>query len=179
MIEQIRTRRSIRKYLNNSVDDKTIEAVLESGRLAPSGSNTQPWHFIVIRDRQIKEQVARVSHDQKWMLTAPVFIACAADIRSRVTTPEGLNLTEESPQFELKQIIRDTAIAVEHMVLEATNLGLGTCWVAWFKQEEIRPILAIPNDKYLVAVLTLGYSAEDPKQRTRKDLKAMVHYDTW
>lgn len=179
MIREIQARRSIRKYSNKPVDDRTIENILESGRLAPSGSNTQPWHFIIIRNEQIKEQVARASHDQGWMLTAPVFIACVADIRSRMRIDEEVVLDEESPQFELKQIIRDTAIAIEHIVLEATSLGLGTCWVAWFRQNEVRPILEIPKDKFLVAIVTLGYAEEEPRPRKRKDLKEMVHNDRW
>lgn len=179
MIKQIETRRSIRKYVSRPIDDKIIESILEAARLAPSGSNTQPWHFIIIKDEEIKQKVALVSHRQKWMLTAPVFIACVADIRSRIKTKEEINLSEESPQFELKQIIRDTAIAIEHIVLEATNVGLGTCWVGWFKQNEIRPVLGIPSDKFLVAILTVGYPDEGPRTSKRKDLKELVHYDKW
>ena len=178
-MKQVESRRSIRKYTSQSVDDRLIERVLESARLAPSGSNTQPWHFIIIKDRHVKERVAQSSHAQGWMLAAPVFIACVADIRSRITADDGLELCEDSPQFELKQIIRDTSIAIEHMVLEATDLGLGTCWVAWFRQDEIRPILGIPKDKFLVAILTVGYPAEEPKQRPRKSLGEIVHYDRW
>ncbi len=88
-------------------------------------------------------------------------------------------LNEESPEFELKQIIRDTAIAIEHIVLQAENLGLGTCWTAWFKQAEVRPILNIPNDKFVVCVLTVGYADENPKQRPRKSLDKIVRYEKW
>jgi len=179
MIKEIETRRSVRKYANRAVDDATIEHILESGRVAPSGSNTQPWHFIVIRNEEIKERVARVSHDQRWMLSAPVFIACVADIRSRLSTREEVILDEESPQFELKQIIRDTAIAIEHLVLEATALGLGTCWVAWFRQNEVRPVLEIPKDKFLVAILTVGYAEDEPRPRKRKLFSEIVHHDRW
>ena len=101
-----------------------------------------------------------------------------ADIKARIPT-EDIIINEESPQNELKQIIRDTSIAIEHVVLEAINEELGTCWVAWFNQNEIRPILGIPNNKYLVAIITVGYPNEQPKARERKDIKDIIHYDKW
>ncbi|WMT80102.1 hypothetical protein TEMA_04150 [Terrisporobacter mayombei] len=101
-------------------------------------------------------------------MSAPVFIVCVADIRSRIKDDIDLSLNENSPQQELKQIIRDTSIAIEHLVLCAKKLGLSTCWVAWFTQEEIRPILNIPCDKYVVSLITVGYSDESPKPRPRK-----------
>jgi nitroreductase len=179
MMQPIVERRSIRKYLDKPIADAVVLNLLESARLAPSGSNTQPWHFIIIRDEAAKRKLAEVSHNQLWMVTAPVFIACVADIRSRIEPGTEANLDEESPQNELKQCIRDTAIAVEHIVLEATTIGLGTCWVAWFMQNEIRPLLGLSDDKYLVSILTVGYPAEDPKPRKRKELKEIVHYERW
>jgi nitroreductase len=179
MMKEIKLRRSIRKYLDKPVADEKIVHLIESARLAPSGSNTQPWHFIIIRDEGIKQQIAKVSHKQKWMLSAPVFIACVADIRSRIESGIEIILDEKSPQNDLKQIIRDTAIAVEHIVLEAINEGLGTCWVAWFTQNEIRPILGLADDKYVVSVITIGYPAEKPKPRKRKELKEIIHFDKW
>jgi len=179
MMKQIEMRRSIRKYTSKPVEDEKITQLLESARLAPSGSNTQPWHFIIVKSELTRKELAEASHNQSWMLEAPVFIACVADIRSRVKDDTEISLNENSAQQELKQIIRDTSIAIEHIVLEADNLGLGTCWVAWFTQEEIRPILNIPSDKYVVCILTLGYADESPKVRPRKSLKDIVHYEKW
>jgi len=179
MIEQIRIRRSIRKYLDNPVEDDKIIQLLESARLAPSGDNTQPWHFIVVKSELIRHKLAEVSNNQKWMITAPVMIVCVADICSRIIDNVEISLNENSPQQELKLIIRDTSIAIEHIVLEANNLGLGTCWVAWFTQEEIRPILNIPDDKYVVCILTLGYANELPNARSRKKLEEIIHYESW
>jgi nitroreductase len=179
MMEEIKLRRSIRRYSAEPVENEKIMRLLESARFSPSGDNTQPWHFIIIRDEAIKQQIAQVSHNQKWMLAAPVFIAGVADIRSRIEPGVEMVLNEDSPQNELKQIIRDTAIAVEHIVLEAVNEGLGTCWVAWYTQDEIRPVLGVAPDKYVVAILTVGHADEDPKPRKRKELKEIVHYDQW
>ncbi|MGK0468500.1 MAG: nitroreductase [Clostridium sp.] len=81
----------------------------------------------------------------------------------RIEADANVSLNEDSPQEELKQIIRDTSISIGYILLEAYNLGLGTCWVAWFTQEEIRPILNIPADKYVVGIITLGYANETPK----------------
>ncbi|MHB8072626.1 nitroreductase family protein [Desulfosporosinus fructosivorans] len=179
MIKEIEMRRSIRNYMNRPVEDEKIIKVLESARLAPSGDNTQPWHFIVVKSELIRQELAVVSHNQKWMLSAPVFIVCVADIRSRIEEDVDISLNENSPQEELKQIIRDTSISIGHILLEADNLGLGTCWVAWFIQEGIRPVLNIPTDKYVVGIITLGYADEKPKARPRKKLEEMVHYENW
>ncbi|SCY60094.1 nitroreductase family protein [Alkaliphilus peptidifermentans] len=178
MLEQIRTRRSIRKYINRSIEEEKITQLIESARLAPSGSNSQPWHFIIVKSELNRQKLSYVSHNQKWMLSAPVFIVCVADMRSRVKG-EDISINESSPHPELKQIIRDTTIAIEHMVIEAENLGLGTCWVAWFTQEEIRPILNIPSDKYVVSIITVGYSSEMPKARPRKKLDEIIHNESW
>ncbi len=106
------------------------------------------------------------------------YIVCVADIRTRIK--EGpLFLDENSPQQELKQIIRDTSISTGYMLLEAEHLGIGACWIAWFMQNDIRPLLYIPEDKYVVGILTIGYTDEEPEQRPRKQLEEIVHYETW
>lgn len=135
MLKEIENRRSIRKYEDRPVPDTALKQILESARLAPSGSRTDGETKIV--------------------------------------------LDETSSEFELKQIIRDTAVAVEHMVLEAEAQGLSTCWTAWFEQKDIRPVLNIPEDQFVLCVLTLGYAAEHPEPRPRKPLREMVRYETW
>ena len=179
MIKEMETRRSIRKYINKQVEDEKILQLIESARIAPSGSNTQPWHFIIVKSESIREELSKASHDQKWMSTAPVHIVCVADIRARIKDDIDIVINENSPQPELKLIIRDATIAIEHIVLEAENLGLGTCWVAWFIQEDIRPILNIPSDKYVVCIIPVGYADERPKSRPRKNIKDIIHYEKW
>jgi len=179
VFDAIQNRRSIRKYTPEPVSDSQVEAVLAAARLAPSGSNTQPWRFIVIRSDSQRAAVAKVSHDQKWMLEAPVYIACVAAISARIADYDGVPLDEFSDLPELKQAIRDTSIAAEHLVLRATELGLGTCWVAWFKQDEIRPVLGVPDDNYVLAVITLGHPAQEPKARPRHALEDIVFQERW
>ncbi|NOW05595.1 nitroreductase family protein [Clostridium beijerinckii] len=178
MIKEIEMRRSIRKYSNKPIEDEKINELLESARLAPSGNNTQPWHYIVVKSEEMRQKIVEASHNQKWMFTAPVFIVCVADIRCRIKEGD-VYLDDNSHQDELKRIIRDTSISTGYMLLEANNLGLGVCWVAEFTQEEIRPVLNIPSDKYVVGVLTIGYPDENPKARPRKKLEDMVHYESW
>lgn len=179
ILDPILSRRSIRKYINKHVEDENVLAMLESARLAPSGSNTQPWNFVVVKSEELKKDIVDVSHKQKWMLKAPVFIVCVADIKTRIKDDEDIFIDENSSTPEVKLIIRDTAIAIEHLVLQAEAMGLSTCWVAYFEQKDIRPILEIPKDKYVVAIITVGYSNEKPKERPRKSLQEMIHMEKW
>jgi nitroreductase/GNAT superfamily N-acetyltransferase len=174
MLKPILDRRSIRRYTDEPVSDAAVEQILEAARLAPSGSNTQPWRFTVVRDARTRAAIAEVSHRQKWMNTAPMHIVCVADIRSRIAGYAEPPLDDDSPLAELKKAIRDTSIGVEHLVLEATALGLGTCWVAWFTQPEIRAVLDVPPYEYVVAVVTVGHAAESPAARQRLALEQIV-----
>lgn len=178
-MKEIEIRRSIRTYKDKPVEDEKILKLLESARLAPSGSNTQPWHFIIVKSDSGRRKLAEASHNQKWMLTAPVFLVCVADVSCRLEDSQNLSFDEDSPQEEVKLIIRDTSISITHILLEAEYLELGTCWVAWFTQYEIRPILNIPADKYVVGIITVGYADESPNARPRKALKNIVHYENW
>jgi len=179
MLKEIENRRSIRKYLDKKVEKELIVEVLESARLAPSGSNTQPWSFIIIESEEKKRQLTIADHNQQWMMSAPIFIVCVADIRSRLANDIDVKLDENSSEPELKQIIRDTAITIEHILLEAEHLGLSTCWTAWFEQKDVRPILNIPEDKYVCGIITIGYGDESPNPRPRKKLEEIIKYETW
>lgn len=179
MIKSIQHRRSIRKYASRLVEPEKLQSVLEAGRLAPSGNNKQPWSFIVVQSEQNRQAVMEASHRQVWMMTAPVFIVSVADMAERAGTDLSVCLDEESPHWELKRAIRDTAIATENMLLEADAQGLGTCWVGFFTQAEIRPVLGIPDDKFVLGVITLGYPSEQPAARPRKPLSDVVRYEHW
>jgi len=113
------------------------------------------------------------------MMEAPVFIAAVADLAARGKTGDGSIIDEQSPEADVKKIIRDTAIATEHVVLQAEHMGLSTCWVAHFTQEDIRPVLFVPADKYVVAVIVVGYGAEQPGPRPRKDLQDLFYREKW
>ncbi|PRR78200.1 FMN reductase [Clostridium luticellarii] len=178
-MEEIKERRSIRKYKNKTIERDKIIQLLESARTAPSGDNTQPWNFILVQSEDMKKKVSKACHNQQWMNTASLLIVCVGDLNSRIKGTDTLTIDEHSSEEEVKQIIRDTAIAAEHIVLQAENLGLGTCWIAWFKQNDIRPVLNVPEDKYVISVITVGYADETPAPRPRRKLEDMVHYEKW
>lgn len=178
-MKTIENRRSIRKYKDKKVESQKLMQLIESARLAPSGSNTQPWHFIIVESEETKMKLTIADHNQLWMMTAPVFIVVVADIRCRISGDVDLRIDENSPEPEVKQIIRDTAIAIEHILLEAESLALSTCWTAWFKQDDIRPILGIPEDKFVCGIITVGYGDEQPAQRPRHALEDIVRYEKW
>jgi nitroreductase len=179
VLRSIVDRHSIRRYTAEPVTDAVVESLIEAARLAPSGSNTQPWHFIVVRSEKQRRAIAEVCGRQGWMVAAPVHVVCVGDIGCRVKDYAGPPLEEDSSLPELKRVIRDTAIAAEHLVLEATAQGLGTCWVGLFAQEEIRPVLGIPDDKYVLAVIAVGYPAESPSPRPRRPRDDMVRSERW
>ena len=179
MIKAIAGRKSTRKYNSTHVEDEKILQLLESARLAPSGKNTQPWNFIIVRSEETKDKIIKADNNQQWMKTAPVFIVCVADIRCRIKDGREIYLDEDSGLPELKQIIRDTAIAIEHILLEAENIGLSSCWTAWFSQKDIRPIMDIPDDKYVVGVITIGYSDKEGSAAPKKSLESIVRYEKW
>ena len=178
MIKEILTRKSTRKYKDTPVSDEQIMELIESARLAPSGSNTQPWNFIVVKSEETREKLATASGGQKWMTTAPIHMVCVADIRCRIKEGE-VHLDEWNNLRELKAVIRDTSIGITHLLLEAEHIGLASCWVAMFVQEDIRPILGIPEDKYVVGIVTIGYSDEERRPTPRKEIENMVRYEKW
>jgi len=179
LLEAIAKRQSIRKYRDKAVDDEAVQLLLQAARRAPSGNNQQPWNFIVVRSAKRMATIAKVSHNQTWMTGASVMIACVADLRARTKGVPGDPIDEPTPGPDVKKIIRDTAIAIEHVVLQAQHMGLATCWVAHFTQKEIRPVLGIPEDQYVVAVIPVGYPNETKPLKGRRDLDDMVFYEKW
>lgn len=179
MLQEIKNRRSVRKYRTQKVEKEKITQLLESARLAPSGSNTQPWTFILVESEETKKKLAEADHRQSWMTTAPVFLVGVADIRCRIPGSTEIRLEEDSPEPELKQIIRDTAIAIEHILLEAEHLGLAACWTGWFEQDDVRQILNIPADKYVCGIIPVGYADEAPSPRPRKAMEEIIRYEKW
>lgn len=179
MLDIIAGRRSIRKFKDIPVSEDLLMKILDSGRLAPSDTNTQPWHFIVVQTPEMRARLATVSHDQQWMCAAPVFIVCVADLLRSESEDRPPRIDEQTPGIAPKQIILDTAIAAQTMVLAAESQGLGTCWVSWFVQDEIRPVLGLPDDKYVVAILTLGYPDQKPNPRPRRPLEDVVRRERW
>jgi nitroreductase len=141
------TRKSVRKYLDKPVEEEKITKCLEAARLAPSWENKQCWRFVVVRDKEIIAKLAKGINF--WAKSAPVFIVACGDPK-RSGTRYGQNY-----------YLVDVAIAMEHLVLAAANLGLGTCWLGLFDEEETKKLLKIPEGIRVVALTPLGYPHPD------------------
>ncbi|MCK9152559.1 nitroreductase family protein [Methanobacterium alcaliphilum] len=168
VFEAISTRKSIRKYKNNEVEDEKLERILESARLAPSAKNKQKWKFLVVKNDKTRLKLAEAAYNQKFVEEAPVtIVACATN--SEYIMPCG--------QYAYTV---DVSIAVSFMILEATELGLGTCWLGAFNENTVKEILDIPEYIRVVAMFTLGYAAEEGSIKTsRKNIEDVVCFEKY
>jgi len=161
----VRSRRSVRKYRPDPVPQEKIEAVLEAARLAPSWANGQCWTFIVVTDPKVKQRVAEAGNE--WIEHAPAIVVACADPK------------KSGAKGDQAYYLLDVGIAMEHLVLAATDQGLGTCWIGWFDEQKAKAALGVPKDIRVVALTPLGYPDETPEARPRRSLDAMVCRDGW
>jgi nitroreductase len=181
-LDLARNRRSIRKYTSENIASEDVAKILEAGRLAPSGNNAQPWRFIVVRDEGVKRRLSEVAGKYKFIIEAPVVIAVVADPRAKmksVSDKAYAPSASEPPVEAVIKAVRDTTIAADHIVMAATDLGLGTCWVAKFEQEDIKPVLDVPEACYVTALITVGHSAERPDTTPRYALHEIVFEENY
>jgi len=171
VFEAIKSRRSVRAFTNQSVSDEEVTKLIDAARWAPSAGNIQPWEFIVVRDPKVKRGLSAAALDQTFIEEAPVVIvACANQLRSgRGYGGRGVNL----------YCLQDTAAATQNMLLAAHALGLATCWVGAFHEEEARKVLNIPNGVRPVAIIPVGHPAEKPEAPKRRSLSEIVHHETF
>ncbi|MFP4105663.1 MAG: nitroreductase family protein [Phycisphaerae bacterium] len=162
----IEKRYSCRSYRKQEVEEDKLLRVLDAGRFAPSGRNLQNWKFIVVRKPDRRRELVEAC-DQDWMKTAPVIIA--------VVTLE----PERTMYCDIPAGPVDCAIAEDHMTLAATAEGLGTCWVGHFDQDKCRDILSVPDGAKIIELMTLGYPADSPRAKHRKDRREVVCYETF
>jgi len=162
VITAITERRSVRKYEAKPIPDKALRTILESGRLAPSAANRQPWHFVVIRDPDQKRELSEACSGQTWMADAAVIIAGVG-----------------KPGVNEKWYPVDVAVAMQNMILAATALGYGTCWIGAFDQDRVKSVLAIPEDLHVVALTPVGVPADRPEPRPRQDMSEFVSLDKY
>lgn len=165
--ETVERRRSIRGFVRDrAVEPEQLRRVLDAARRAPSAGNRQPWRFLIVREAVTREALAVAAHDQMFLLDAPlVIVVCAEPERSAERYgARGRNL----------YCLQDTAAAVTHLLLAATALGLGSCWVGAFDEDEVVGILRLPRDLRPVALIPLGYAAEDPAPTSRREHDEVV-----
>ena len=160
-------RYSVRAYRSDPVEEEKVRQVLEAARMAPTASNRQPFQLIVIHTAGREEELRRI-YNRDWFVQAPLVIcACALPGRGW-RRMDGKNYAEV-----------DVTIAMDHLILAATELGLGTCWIAAFDPAAARKVLGLPEGVEPVAFTPLGYPADRPRPKKRKPLSELVRYERW
>jgi len=157
LLEVIYRRRSVRKYEKKPIPEEILKAILEAGRLAPTAKNLQPWHFIVVRDPEIKRKLVFTDWNNFIEEASVVIVGCG--------------------EMDKKWAVVDVAIALQNMVIAAEALGLGSCWIGAFEEEEVKRALGVPDHLKVVAMITIGYPAERPEPPPKKKLEEIVHFE--
>lgn len=196
LINAIKARRSIRKFKADTVPDNLIREVLEAAKTAPSGTNIQPWRFVVVKSEAAKERLSTAT-TLPFVTSAPVVIACCVDhsvfsnVENRVRELKeagaflGTPLEGIDPKDYVKRRNADeatakaylslnAAIAIDHLTLRAVDLGLGTCWVMMFDQNKAKEAMDLDERYTIIALIPIGYPDQDPPPRPRLPLEEVV-----
>lgn len=169
IFDVIANRYSVRAYKPDPVPEETLGQVLEAARLAPTAANRQPVRVLVIHTEGREDALKRV-YGRDWFVQPPLVLAVcgihdAAWVRTRHDDKSYLDV--------------DAAIVMDHMILAATALGLGTCWIGAFDPDVAREVLALPEGVEPIAFTPLGYPDVAPGDKKRKDLEEIVKYEHW
>ena len=167
VFEAIRSRYSVRGYKPDPVDDEALQQVLEAARQAPTAANRQPFRIVVIHTEGREEEMRRF-YARPWMAQAPLVLVVV------VVPSEAWRRGDGKVYYEV-----DATIALDHLVLAATALGLGTCWVADFDPAAVREVLGLPDDVEPIALTPLGYPDRDRAATDRRPLDELVRYERW
>ena len=172
----LRGRRSIRRYLPTPVEREKLLACLEAARLAPSAHNAQPWRFIVVDDPDLKERLTAAAFSgiysgSKFAAQAPVILLLL--VKTELMA-HGLGGRLQRVPFHFI----DIGIAGEHIVLQAEELGLATCWMGWFNYRKARKVLGIPRKYKVMAMMPVGYAEKRPRREPpRRTLDEIVTFN--
>lgn len=166
-LDLVQKRFSVRVYETKPVAAEAIDKVLEAARLAPSAANRQPLHLIVLHGGPHREAI-NMAYPRDWFRKPPVVVVVCVETAKAWVRSDGKNYADV-----------DAAIALDHMALEAAELGLGSCWVAAFDPAKIKAILGLPDGIEPLAMLPIGYPAEGPREKLRKVHGDMVHVEQW
>jgi nitroreductase len=168
-IELAKKRCSIRGFKSEPVPDEVLNEVLQSGNLAPTAKNLQPFHFIVVRKSDKLDELA-AAYPAPFFREAPVVIVICTEA-SRGWTRD---------QYDGKNYCEvDAAIAIDHMTLAATDIGLGTCWIGSFDPAKVTKVMGLPAGIEPLAMLPLGYPNTAGREKTHKRLEGLVRYEHW
>lgn len=174
----VNKRESVRGYLDKEVEKEKILKIIEAARVAPSACNAQPWKFVVANDKNLVRKIAENLYDpmigiNKFALTSPVFIVVVGEKR---------NLTSKMGELIKKKdyTSMDIGIASEHLCLAATELGLGTCMMGWFKEQNIKKLIDVPANKEIHLIISLGYYDEKvTKRKIRKNIDEIYSFNKY
>ena len=171
LLAAIKERRSVRSFLHKDLPNGVLEEIIGCGILAPSAGNTQPWGFIIVRERQRKKALSEAALSQDFIEEAPVVIVVLADqARSaRVYGRRGSELYS----------IQDTAAAIQNMLLTAHGLGLGACWVGAFDEGSVAEIVKAPRHAKPVAMIPIGYPSYPSTATPRRNISEVVHDEVY
>jgi nitroreductase len=161
LVDSILTRRSIRRYEKRDIPEDVLVQILEAGRQAPSAINRQPVRFVIVKDPEVKKGLCN-SIFNRFVNNAPLVIVGCADVNSLMTG---------------KWAIIDAAITMQNMVIAAWILGAGSCWIGAFDEKKVKELLKIPEKWKVVALVTLGYPAEHPKNRKKKRFEELFSFN--
>ena len=156
-------RQSIRRFTPEAIPEETLAKLLQAAVEAPSAGNCQPWHFYVVKNPECKAQLSEASYGQVFIKDAPVVIVvCSEPLRSSQRYEE---------RGESLYSIQDTAAAIENILLCAAANGLGSCWCGAFEEEAVSKILSLPDSRRPVAVVPIGFAAQQGKKRPRRPME--------
>jgi nitroreductase len=167
VFEAIAARHSVRGYKPDPVDDATLGRVLEAARQAPTAANRQPFRIVVVHTKGRHDELLRI-YGRPWFVQAPLVLAFVA------VPGEAWRRSDDKPYDEV-----DATIAMDHLVLAATALGLGTCWIAAFDPAAAREVLGLPDDVEPIAFTPLGYADKPSATTGRRPLEELVRYERW
>ncbi|MBW2992299.1 nitroreductase family protein [Candidatus Woesearchaeota archaeon] len=170
-IECIKTRRSVRKFLDKPVSWDDICTIIDAGRMAPSAGNLQSWKFIVVEDKDPKEQIAKACVDQLWIKDAPYIIVI-------VSEPEKMKRFYDV-RGERLYSVQSCAAAAQNMLLAAHNLGLGSCWIGAFDEEKVKTILGCPAETRPQVIIPVGYPAETVEKPNKYPMEIVTYRRYW
>ncbi len=167
--EAIHLRRSVKKYHQKHLEKEKLGMILEAGRMAPSSGNIQNWYFVAIQNPATKQKIAQACFEQYWMAQAPVLIVICANMdRARIMFGK---------RGESLYSIQNCACAAENMMIMATSIGIGSCFVSVFEEQEVGNLLGVPANVVVQAIIAVGYAAEKPEIPVRYELESICHME--
>lgn len=167
VLDVIKNRRTVRQFNSKDVTNSDLIRILEAGRYAPSAGNQQPWEFIVIRNKAMKEKVAHACFDQMWIAQVPVIVIVCVNMI--------LATSKFKERGEKLYSVQGVAAAVENMLIAAESLGISSAWVGAFSERAVSILTQCPDYVRPCTIIALGYSSEQTPVPPRQDLKEFTH----